>query len=352
MKKIKRVWQASVLYVKTSIFDFKWNRRLELALKEFTKEQLPFVKPLLQNQINQLKNSYPMGPTGLDLDMHVFTIAKAVCKRLLTLSSIVGLQPMSGPVGLVYTLTYEETGDSPDGVKSLRLNIIKQSVEAQSRKLNSTWTIEYATDMSALHQIDFQAEIVECVALEIFTEIVKEVINDLCNIATSTTPNPISLLDDANIILVEINKMCTGIAHKTRRGAGNFIIASPIVAARLSMLKHYTPVSTARFSVSPMLKVGNLFQTEEYQGIPVYSSTCISDDVILVGYKGLSGEIDTGYIYSPYVILMPTGTVINPETFSPMIGLITRHGKTCMDNGGDYYGIIKLDSLGTTQVDQ
>ena len=187
---------------------------------------------------------------------------------------------------------------------------------------------------------------------QIAFEVFSEVLADLTSFATrggNVNAMPWSLTDigDENMQMlpVTLNKIANDIARKTRRGCGNFVVTTPIGVSLLqsNAKSTFVPAPKGDRGSSALMLMGTLNGT-----IKVYSSMCLTEDMFLVGYKGGSGEVDTGYIYSPYVPVMPSGPVIDPNTFQPIMTMMTRYGKfvfqaddTAMASTEDYYGVLK-----------
>lgn len=360
-----------------------WAKRVSDAVALFPgKAETAIAQALLDNQVRLLRTqgaamhlgAYEQVKTQDKTAYCHFQTAVKVLTHLLPLIRIVGVQPMKGPVGSVYLLTYKEEptelvdkipGHLLDGVKGVRikLEVVSKTVEARTRKLHARWALEAAQNLSALHGVDVEKEISEAMAYEIANEIYAEVLQDLKILGSKTNvfewdastnasgeANLPLASDKARVLAIRINQACGAIAHKTRRGAGNFIVVSPIVLAALQMDKNGTFESSpdaAKYNYSPLKLVGTLNST-----IQVWLNTYSTNHDILVGYMGTSGMIDTGYVYSPYILLMPTGVVIDPITFQPCINMLTRYGKNMFEpsvteriDSQNYYAIVKVKNL-------
>lgn len=258
------------------------------------------------------------------------------------------------------------------GGRKMSLEVISQAVEAGSRKLQAGWTIEAMQDLQAQHGLDVENEMTTALSAEIVQEIDNEVINDLTSLAGTTATfdgslpaapgyyRPTFVGDRFANLGVMINYVANEIARKTRRGAGNFIVVSPMIVSMLQTANKsvFAPATQGSFKgPNNTMLVGTLNGT-----IKVYSylwnqvqATDVGgtgNDTILVGYKGGNGEIDTGYFYCPYIPLMSSGVVINPVTFQPVVSLMTRYGKavftttnTSLGNSADYYGKVTVSAL-------
>lgn len=263
------------------------------------------------------------------------------------------------------------------GGRKMTLDVVSQAIEAGSRKLQAGWTIEAMQDLNAQHGLDLESEMTQALSAEIVQEIDYEVISDLLALAGTVetfdgagsgqygqTGNytPAFVGDRLANLGVIINRVANEIARKTRRGAGNYIVVSPLIVSVLQSAAKsvFAPAVEGSFQgPNNTQKVGTLNGTIDVysyiwnqagKGVDLGSAS--TDDTILVGYKGGNGETDAGYFYCPYIPLMSSGVVVNPVTFQPVVSLMTRYGKavftqqeTSLGNSADYYGKITVDGL-------
>lgn len=258
------------------------------------------------------------------------------------------------------------------GGRKMTVNVVSQAVEAGSRKLQAGWTIEAMQDLQAQHGLDLENEMTKALSAEIVQEIDNEIITDLLALA-GTVANfdgslpaapgyyrPTFVGDRLANLGVMVNYVANEIARKTRRGAGNFIVVSPMVVSVLQSAAKsvFAPATQGSFkgpnntmlagtlngSIKVYTYLWNQTQTTDVGGT--------GNDSILVGYKGGNGETDSGYFYCPYIPLMSSGVVINPVTFQPVVSLMTRYGKatftnkaTSLGNSADYYGKINVTGM-------
>ena len=328
-------------------------------------------------------------------------------------SELVGVQPMAGPVGLAYSLRFlfSENVDVPPsgsgtediiggqtevfannsktkrwysgavdanntatgtaaltadfegyGGRKMQLEVLKQTVTAGSRRLQAKWTIESMQDLSAQHGLDLEAEITAALSAEIVSEIDNEIITDLVALAgtvdtfdmaaTNFTGIPNYIGDRLAVIGVLINKLANEIARKTRRGQGNWIVVSPMVASVLQSAAKsvFAPAVSGSFEGPNNTKlIGTLNGT-----IKVYTYIYFDTGMepIVMGYKGGNGEMDVGYFYCPYIPLMSSNVVTDPNTYQPGLSLLTRYGKatftdtaTSLGNSADYYARLNVANL-------
>jgi hypothetical protein len=314
-------------------------------------------------------------------------------------NEIVGVQPMTGPVGQIHTLrvryaeTQNATGTSNDvtageealspfkigqaysgdgtagktdataskegvGGNALSIQILKQTVEAKTRKLQARWTFESAQDAQAQQGIDVEAEIMAALAQEITAEIDQEIITSLRALAaTEETFNQAAVSGTATFVgdehaalAVLINRVANKIAQRTRRGAGNYAVVSP---QALTILQSATTSAFARTTEGAFEAPTNQkFVGTLNSAMKVYVDTYAADDTaVLVGYKG-SSEADAAAFYCPYIPLMSSGVVLDPSTFEPVVSFMTRYGyielsntASSLGNAGDYVGEVAISNV-------
>jgi len=262
------------------------------------------------------------------------------------------------------------------GGRQMRLEIVSQAVEAGSRKLQASWTIEAMQDMQSQHGLDLENEMTTALSAHIVQEIDNEILADLITIAGTVGTydgslpgapgyyTPTFVGDRFANLGAQINWVANEVARKTRRGAANFIVCSPMIVSVLQTATKsvFAPAIQGSFKgPNNSMLVGTLngnIKVYSYlwnQVNPTESTAAglnTGDDTILIGYKGGNGELDTGYFYCPYIPLMSSGVVVNPGTFQPVVSLMTRYGKTAflskvtsLGNSADYYAKINVTNL-------
>ena len=223
----------------------------------------------------------------------------------------------------------------------MKMTVERIQIEAQTRKLKAEYTLELAQDLKNVHGLDAEAELINILEYEISAELDRELV-DLINTKATQTPTwsygnaPGSTSTVAfntsdgrwegeklrtlyTRILSEANK----VALTTRRGTANILICSSNVVSALESLQGFM-YSAVPGTVKPTLgiaKVGTLDGR-----FTVYLDTFATSDYVTVLYKGTS-ELDAGIIYCPYIPLMMQ-KVIDPSTFQPRIGFMTRDAIT------------------------
>jgi hypothetical protein len=242
----------------------------------------------------------------------------------------------------------------------LSIQILKQTVEAKTRKLSARWTFEAAQDAQAQQGIDIEAEIMAALAQEITAEIDQEVIRSLFTLSSTVLTYDQAAVsgtatfvgDEHAALAVQINRVANLIAQRTRRGSANWAVISN---QALTILQSATTSAFARttegtFEAPTNTKfVGTLNNSMKIY-VDAYLSDADDNNQILVGYKGPS-EADAAAFYCPYIPLMSSGVVLDPATFEPVVGFLTRYGyveltntASSLGNAADYLGKVAITS--------
>ena len=266
---------------------------------------------------------------------------------------------------------FEITGNIPQ----VEVKFEKTAVEAGTRRLGARWSVELEQDLKNMNGIDIDAEITNAMSYEIQAEIDREMIVRMIQSALNagfgagySFWSPASAdgrwlvernRDFYQKLIIEANR----IAVRNRRGAANFIVATPRVCAILEMLPEFQwvpvqgDVSTQPVGVAKVGSVGGRFSVyrdtrTEVQNTGVYGSQGYTPgyangiEYALLGYKG-SEFYDTGIIYCPYIPIMVQRT-IGPNDFAPRVGLLTRYGVVDNIFGANlYYHVVIVQGLGT-----
>jgi hypothetical protein len=154
--------------------------------------------------------------------------------------------------------------------------------------------------------------------------------------------------DEHAALAVQINRVANTIAQRTRRGAGNWAVVSPTA---LTILQSATTSAFARSTEGTFEAPTNTKFVGTLNGaMRIYANAYATNDDVLVGYKGAS-EADAAAFYCPYIPLMSSGVVLDPQTFEPVVGFLTRYGyvelnntASSLGNAADYLGLIDLST--------
>jgi len=381
----------------------RWQETKEALLEGLQGTKRSVMSTTLENTRRYLSESASTGSTSAGnvatLNRVILPVIRRVMPTVIA-NELVGVQPMTGPVGQIHTLrvrysdtlsgTYGATAGeealSPfkiaegysanDGSqtkaastaalegaagKRLSIQILKQTVEAKTRKLSARWTFEAAQDAQAQQGIDIEAEIMAALAQEITAEIDQEVIGSLATLAASngnvqaynqaTVSGTATFVGDEHAALaVLINRAANIIAQRTRRGAGNWAVVSP---QALTILQSATTSAFARTTEGTFEAPTNTKFVGTLNGaMKVYVNSYAADNsAVLVGYKG-SSESDAAAFYCPYIPLMSSGVVLDPSTFEPVVSFMTRYGyvelsntASSLGNAADYLGSVSITGV-------
>jgi hypothetical protein len=392
-----------------ALLESRWGETKEALLEGLNGSKRTTMGVILENTRKHLAESATAGATAASnvatLNRVILPVIRRVMPTVIA-NEIVGVQPMTGPVAQIHTLrvryadnttdsasnyaTGTTAGDealSPfkiavaysgltnggtattgkaaststlEGVPGNRINvqILKQVVEAKTRKLSARWTFEAAQDAQAMHGLDIEAEIMAALAQEITVEIDQEILGSLRSLAATeftfdqaaVSGTATFVGDEHAALAVLINRTANLIASRTRRGAGNWAVVSP---AALTVLQSATTSAFARTTEGTFEAPTNTKFVGTLNGaMRIYVDSYANDSQsVLVGYKG-SSEADAAAFYCPYIPLMSSGVVLDPATFEPVVGFMTRYGyieltntASSFGNAADYLGEIAVSNL-------
>ena len=381
----------------SELLESRWQETKTALLEGLNGNKKTVMGATLENTRKYLAETATAGTTSAGnvatLNRVILPVIRRVMPTVIA-NELVGVQPMTGPVGQIHTLrvrysdtfnagasgaTAGEEALSPfkiaesysgatDGKAAataaqegsagnkLSIQILKQTVEAKTRKLSARWTFEAAQDAQSQHGIDVEAEIMAALAQEITAEIDQEVLASLRTLsgtavetydqaAVSGTATFVG--DEHAALAVQINRAANLIAQRTRRGAGNYAVVSPFA---LTVLQSATTSAFARTTEGSFEAPTNTkFVGTLNNAMKVYVDTYAGDSTaVLVGYKG-SSESDAPAFYCPYIPLMSSGVVMDPATFEPVVSFMTRYGyielsntASSLGNAGDYLANVAI----------
>jgi hypothetical protein len=398
------------------LLESRWDETKEALMEGLKGSRRNTMGVILENTRKYLKENASAGSTVsgniATLNRVILPVIRRVMPTVIA-NELVGVQPMTGPVGQIHTLRVRYASTMTDqtaaatsvvageealspfkiavaysagargvdnaattqtaaqgyagaqtatlegnGGRQISVQILKQAVEAKTRKLQARWTFEAAQDAQAMHGIDVEAEIMAALAQEITAEIDQEILLSLRSLATTeftynqaTVSGTATFVGDEHAALaVLINRVANLIAQRTRRGAGNWAVVSP---ASLTVLQSATTSAFARTTEGTFEAPTNTKFVGTLNGaMRVFVDSYASDSTpVLVGYKG-SSEADAAAFYCPYIPLMSSGVVLDPSTFEPVVSFMTRYGyieltntASSFGNAGDYVGEIAVSNL-------
>jgi hypothetical protein len=388
----------------SELLESRWQETKEALLEGLQGTRRSVMATTLENTRKYLSESATAGATSAGnvatLNRVILPVIRRVMPTVIA-NELVGVQPMTGPVGQIHTLrvrysdsytgsaggstTAGEEALSPfkiaegysgntngkadataakEGAAGNRLSIqiLKQTVEAKTRKLSARWTFEAAQDAQAQQGIDIEAEIMAALAQEITAEIDQEILSSLTTLAGSqnqvaynqaaVSGTATFVGDEHAALAVAINRVSNTIAQRTRRGAGNWAVVSPTA---LTILQSATTSAFARTTEGTFEAPTNTkFVGTLNNAMKIYVNTYAGSDTVLVGYKG-SSESDAAAFYCPYIPLMSSGVVLDPSTFEPVVSFMTRYGyieltntASSLGNAADYLGTVTISNASFT----
>jgi hypothetical protein len=384
----------------SELLNGRWAETKEALLEGLQGTKKSVMGVTLENTRKYLMESPTAGATSAGnvatLNRVILPVIRRVMPTVIA-NELVGVQPMTGPVGQIHTLRVRYADSSNSTVageealspfkiaesysgndvaagaaakatstatlegqagKRMSIQILKQTVEAKTRKLSARWTFEAAQDAQAQQGIDVEAEIMAALAQEITAEIDQEILASLASLAgtASQTYDQAAVSGTATFVgdehaalAVQINRVSNLIAQRTRRGAGNYAVVSPFA---LTILQSATTSAFARTTEGTFEAPTNTKFVGTLNGaMKVYVNSYANDSTdVLIGYKGAS-ESDAPAFYCPYIPLMSSGVVLDPSTFEPVVSFMTRYGyvelsntASSLGNAADYLGKVAITS--------
>lgn len=233
-----------------------------------------------------------------------------------------------------------------------------REVVAKTRKLGAHWSPELAEDMQVMNNLNVETEFVNSITYEIGAQIDRQILNEMFKMAIASDnaetidAEKLTGIDGPSktvALLAYINWIANAIAIKTRRGSGNFIVASPRICSLLTMLgvtkfaaAGTNMPSVPNTAVGALQKVGLVNDGQQL----LLRDTYAAGDYALVGYRGKQLG-DTGIIYAPYVPIQIT-KALRPDSFTHELGARTRYGLVANPlDGGEFYRLIKITNAET-----
>lgn len=317
----------------------------DIGLVEFLKTN--FAAMDQQNEFSPL--------TGIATPQPKFNkkIIDRLCRKLWQYKDILGLQPMSGPVGLTYFLRYKnQQTENGSSTELISLEVVKQAVEARTARLKTKFSMEAWQDAANVSGVS-TLDIISIISDEVFSEIMQQHALNMHKISGNRyeftiseshnqklmglEPKPTKKKDSSSVELDElrtlINAVSNEIAKNTRRGAGNNIFIPLSLLPLFNEYREFKPNQDFNHLglVGTLNKIYNVYVIG-YTG-----------NNIIISYSGKSSTtIDTGFYYCPYNVLISTGVVVDPLTYQPTVNLMTRYGVSYDEDSKNYYSVIEI----------
>ena len=254
--------------------------------------------------------------------------------------------------------------NTPISIPEINIQMQSEAIVAKTRKLKAVWTPEFAQDLNAYHSLDAEAELTSIMSEYISLEIDLEILDMLIESASAGTEywsaqnnlalNATGVLDSDlgfynsqgqwfQTLGTKMQKLSNIIHQKTLRGGANFMVCSPTVATIIESIPGFASTSdgdAAKMSYAfGVQKAGTI--NSRYT---VYKNPYMTENTILMGFRG--GQfLEAGAVFAPYIPLIMTPLVYDPETFTPRKGLLTRYAKKVVRP--EFYGKIFVEGLNT-----
>ena len=250
------------------------------------------------------------------------------------------IDPGTNHIVCSYEYNMECNADLPE----VNLVIESEEIAAKTRKLKAVWSYEAQQDLRSQHNLDAEAELTAVLAQEINLEIDREVLTDLRNNAGTVsvwdfnTSLGDTIKEKYESLYVKIVEVSNVVHRKTLRGGANWLVTSPEVASIFeTATAGFAPAPSETFTSS----LGIQYVGTVNNRWRLYKDPLFPQGQILMGYRGDS-YMDSGYFYCPYVPLTQTPVVLDPESFCPRKGILTRYGKKLLREGSKFYARLSI----------
>ena len=324
--------------------------------------------------------SYISGSITEAMNLHQFNYLSGANVVLFVTASAVDAKPIAGAALVYYT---KKTADKARGdfedlaayssnsgtagqsinIPEINVQLRSETIAAKTRKLKAQWTPEFAQDLNAYQNLDAEAELTsmlsEYISLEIDLEILDMLIQNapISEVWSAKVGNQLNAAGsgfDANTagvyytqmtwfqtLGIKLQKVSNTIHQRTLRGGANFMVVSPSVATILESIPGFaTDTDGAADNMKyafGVQKIGQL--NSRYK---VYKNPYMLENIILMGFRG-NQFLETGAVYAPYIPLIMTPLVYDPNTFTPRKGIMTRYAKKMVRP--EFYGLVKIADL-------
>jgi hypothetical protein len=256
-------------------------------------------------------------------------------------------------------------------IPEVNIKMQSQAITAKTKKLRAVWTPEFAQDLNAYQNIDAEAELTNIMSEYISMEIDLEILDMLIEDAAAATEYwtvlnngvydgsangfafPSSTTSQTGFFNTQgqwfqtlgtkMQKVSNKIHQLTLRGGANFLVCSPTVATVLESIPGFS--SNSNGDVTNMEYAFGVQKTGAINSrYTVYKNPYMTENVILMGFRGKQ-FLESGAVFAPYIPLIMTPLVYDPNTFTPRKGLMTRYAKKMLRP--EFYGKIYVSGLNT-----
>lgn len=250
-------------------------------------------------------------------------------------------------------------------IPELNIKMQSEAIVAKTKKIKASWTQELTQDMGAYQNIDAESELTnimsQYMSLEIDGEMLEMLVADAATTDYWSAQNNV-VINAAQTAFVtassgfynsqgqwfqtlgtKIQKVSNQIHQLTLRGGANWLITSPKIGTILESIPGF--MSTSDGDASKMEYAFGVQKGGSLNGkYTVYKNPYMTENLILLGFKG-SQYLEAGAVYAPYVPLIMTPLVLDPDTLTPRKGLMTRYAKKMLRP--EFYAKIYVEGLNT-----
>ena len=353
--------------------DFNLDSNYSASFGQYKKVLVPLPTNYDTNAVRAFVIS--SGSIGVTDVLQAFTTVVNGSGSFIVTGSLVNLAAPT--VALFYDIqtTPDNRGDFEDGrvkvgptnapttidIPSIDVQLKSEAIVAKTRKLKAQWTPEFAQDLNAYHSIDAEAELTgilsQYISMEIDLELLDMLIQNAYTVeywsAVNNQAVNASGITNSNLnfyntqggwfqtLGTKLQKVSNTIHQLTLRGGANFLVVSPTISTILESIPGFASDGDGEkmeynYGIQ---KIGSL--NSRYK---VYKNPYMTENVILMGYKGAQ-FLECGAVFAPYVPLIMTPLLYDPNTFTPRKGLMTRYAKKMIRP--DYYGKVYVSGLNT-----
>jgi hypothetical protein len=253
-------------------------------------------------------------------------------------------------------------------IPEINIQLQSQAIVAKTKKLKAVWTPEFAQDLNAYQALDAEAEVTnimsEYISLEIDLEILDMLIEDAAagteywtvlnngvyngsadGFAFPTSTSQTGFYNTQGqwfqTLGTKMQKLSNKIHQLTLRGGANFLVCSPTVATVIESIPGFA--SNSDGSADKMEYAFGVQKAGQLNSrYTVYKNPYMTENTILMGFRGTQ-FLEAGAVFAPYIPLIMTPLIYDPDTFTPRKGLLTRYAKKMLRP--EFYGKIYVSGL-------
>lgn len=253
----------------------------------------------------------------------------------------------------------------PISIPEISVSMKSEPITAKTRRLKAQWTPEFAQDLNAYHNIDAEVELTgvlsQYISMEIDLELLDMLVQnaytvDFWSAKNNTFYNGSGFTTATDVtnggyynsqgswfqtLGTKLQKVSNKVHQLTMRGGCNFMVVSPAVATIIESIPGFASdgdgeKSDFNFGIQKMGSLNSRYK--------VWKNPYLTENVIFMGYRGAQ-FLECGAVFAPYIPLIMTPLIYDPNTFTPRKGLLTRYAKKMIRP--DYYAKVYVHGLET-----